>query len=128
MSMANRSAKRFFFSLRPRHCFRLAQLCRANLLTHGDQFPYQLAEAPILADLRFGAFDSGALGNDLGDRFSADPMGQRIRRTVSWGTLPSTVAVGLATLTESRGQKTGAQVADLGQASRKLITFFAERF
>jgi hypothetical protein len=108
--------------------FRIPQLRGADLLTDGDQFPHQVAETAILGDLRFGAFDSRALGNHLGDGFSSDAMSQRIRRTVSWGILQGTVAVGLATLTKARGQKTGAQIVDVGQISGELIAFFPQCF
>jgi hypothetical protein len=46
------------------------------LLTHDDEFPNQFPEAVVFRDLRFGTFDGGALGNDLGDRLSSNPMSQ----------------------------------------------------
>jgi len=45
---------------------------------------------------------------------------------VSRGVFLSAVAVGLATLTEPRGQKTGAQVIDADQTRNELITFISE--
>src|SRR6201984_1094123 len=123
MSTAHTSAKGFFFVLAP---FRVPQRGRADLLTDGNQFPHQVAKAAVLGDLLLGAFDSGTSGNDLGDRFSTGPMGQRIRRTVSWGILPGAGAVRLATLAETRGQKTWTQVAEMGQASGEVIAFFAQ--
>jgi len=80
----------------------------------------------VLSDLCFGTFDGGALGNDLGDRFSSNSMSQRKGRAVSRGVLLSAVAVELATLTEPRGQKTGAQVIDAGQTRDELIAFISE--
>jgi hypothetical protein len=72
-----------------------------DLLTDDDQFPDQVPETAIFGDLRFGTFDGGALGNDLGDRLSTNPMSQRIRRTMPWGVFLGAMAVGLATLTET---------------------------
>ena len=43
-----------------------------------------------------------------------------------WRVLVSAMAIGLATPTETRGQKAGAQVLDVGQAGRELITFIPE--
>src|SRR6266480_1782382 len=80
----------------------------------------------VFSDLCFGTFDGEALRNDLGDRLSSNSMSQRKGRTVSRGVLLSAVAVGLATLTEPRGQKTGAQVIDAGQTRDELITFISE--
>lgn len=93
------------------------------MLTHEDQFPHQIPETVVFGDLRFGPFDRRALGNDLGDRLSSNSMGQRIGRAVSRGVLPSAVAVGLATLTETRGQKTGAQVFHVSQTGGDLMAF-----
>jgi len=45
---------------------------------------------------------------------------------VSRGVFLSAVAVGLATLTEPRGQKTRAQVIDAGQTRNELITFISQ--
>jgi hypothetical protein len=45
---------------------------------------------------------------------------------VSRGVLLSTMAVGLAAPTEARGQKTGAQVLDVGQTGDELIPFISE--
>jgi hypothetical protein len=128
MSMANRSARRFFFSLARKERFRIPELGGADLLTDGDQFPHQVTETAILSDLRLGAFDSRALGNHLGDGLSTDAMSQRIRGTVSWGTLQGTVAVRLATFTKARGQKPGTQIVDVGQISSELIAFFPQYF
>jgi hypothetical protein len=80
----------------------------------------------VLSDLCFGTVDGGALGNNLGDRFSSNSMSQRKGRAVSRGVLLSAVAVELATLTEPRGQKTGAQVIDAGQTRDELIAFISE--
>ena len=80
----------------------------------------------VFGDLRLGTFDGGALGNDLGDRLSAHPMSQRIRRTMSGRPFLGAVAVRLATLTETRGQKTGTQVVDAGQTGRQLIASISQ--
>ena len=93
------------------------------MLTHEDQFPHQTPETVVFGDLRFGPFDCRALGNDLGDRLSSSSMSQRIGRTVSRRVLLSAVAVRLATLTETRSQKTGTQVFDVSQTGRELIAF-----
>ena len=45
---------------------------------------------------------------------------------MSRGVFLSAVAVGLATLTEPRGQKTRAQVIDAGQTRNELITFISQ--
>ena len=45
---------------------------------------------------------------------------------MTWGVLLGAVAVQLATLTETRGQKTRTQVADAGQTGRELITSISE--
>jgi hypothetical protein len=95
----------------------------ADLLTHEDQFPHQIPETVVFGDLSFGPFDCRAFGNNLGDRLSSSSMGQRIGRTVSRGVLLSAVAVGLATLTETRSQKTGAQVFNVSQAGGELMAF-----
>jgi len=126
--MAKRSAKRFFFSLACGERFGIPQLGRADLLTDGDQFPHQMTETAVFSDLRLGAFDSRALGNNLGDRFSTHSMSQRIRGTVSRGILLGTVAVGLATFTETRGQKTRTQIVDARQTSGELIAFVTQCF
>src|ERR1700674_1656833 len=128
MSMATRSAKTFFFTLGRGDPFRIPQLGRTDLLTDGDQFPHQVAEAAVFGDLRLGTFDRWALGNHLGDRLSTDAMSQRIRGTMPRGMLLGAVAVQLATLTKTCGQKTGTQVVDAGQASSELIAFFSESF
>jgi hypothetical protein len=98
----------------------------ADLLTHEDEFPHQFPETVVFRDLCFGAFDGGALGNDLGDGLSSKAMSQRIGRAVSRGILLSAVTVALATFTKSRGEKTGAQVIDAGQAGGELITSISE--
>jgi hypothetical protein len=123
MSLANRSAKRFFFSLARRERFRIPQLGRADLLADGDQFSHQATETAILSDLRLGAFDSRTLRNNLGDCLSTDAMSQRIRGTVSWGILVGAMAIRLATFTKARGQKTGTQIVDVGQTASELIAF-----
>src|SRR4029077_18475763 len=117
MSMANRSAKRFFFSLARRERLRLPQLGGADLLADGDQFPHQVTETAILSDLCLGAFDSRTLRNHLGDCLSTDAMSQRIRGTVSLGILLGAMAIRLATFTKARGQKTGTQIVDAGQTA-----------
>jgi hypothetical protein len=124
--MPNRWAKRFFFSLAGRERLRIPHLGGADLLTHDDEFPHQFPETVVFRDLRFGTFDSGALRNDLGDRLSSNSMSQGKGRAVSRGVLLSTVAVGLAAPTEARGQKTGAQVLDVGQTGDELIPFISE--
>src|SRR5260370_11221483 len=128
MSMANRSVKRFFFSLGRRNGFWVPQLGTTDLLTHGDQFSHQVTEAAVFGDLRFGTFDCRALGNDLGDRLSTDSMSQRIGRTVSQRILLGTVAVGLATLTATGGQETGTQVIDLGPTAGNRTPFISQSF
>jgi hypothetical protein len=45
---------------------------------------------------------------------------------MSQGVLLGAVAVRLATLTETRGQKAGTQVIDAGQASRELIASISQ--
>jgi plasmid replication initiation protein len=80
----------------------------------------------VFSDLCFGPFDGGALRNDLGEGLSSNSMSQRKGRAVSRGVLLSAVAVGLATLTKARGQKTGAQVLDTGQTRDELITLISE--
>jgi hypothetical protein len=45
---------------------------------------------------------------------------------VPWVTLLGAVAVRFSAFTDSRGQKTGTQVVDVGQTSGELILFFAE--
>src|SRR5260370_35120293 len=109
MSMANRSVKRFFFSLGRRNGFWVPQLGTTDLLTHGDQFSHQVTEAAVFGDLRFGTFDCRALGNDLGDRLSTDSIGQRIGQTVSRGILLGTMAGGLGPPKGTRGRRTRAQ-------------------
>ena len=47
---------------------------------------------------------------------------------MSWGILLGAVAVRLATFTETRGQKTGTQIVDVGHASGKLIAFIPQCF
>src|SRR5260370_14856553 len=128
MSMANRSVKRFFFSLGRRNGFWVPQLGTTDLLTHGDQFSHQVTEAAVFGDLRFGTFDCRALGNDLGDRLSTDSMSQRIGRTVSQRILLSTAAVALATLTETSGQETRTQVIELGQTVGNPSAFISHCF
>src|SRR5580700_1104676 len=125
-SLARRSAKRFFFSPARREGFRIPHLRGTDLLTDDDQFPDQVPETAVFGDLRLGPFDGGALGNDLGDRLSTNPMSQRIRRTMSGRVFPGAVAVRLATLTETRGQKTGTQVLDVGQTGRQLIASISQ--
>jgi hypothetical protein len=71
--MANRPARRFFFC---RADFRIPHLGGTDLLTHHDQFPYQVPETPVFGELLFGAFDRRPLGNDLRDRFSTHAMSQ----------------------------------------------------
>jgi len=100
----------------------------ADFLTDKDQFPHQVTETAILSDLRLGAFDSRALGNHLGDRLSTDTMSQRIRGTVSRGIFVGAVAVGLATFTKTRSQKTRAQIVDTRQTSGELIAFVTQCF
>jgi hypothetical protein len=56
MSMANRSARGYFFSLARRERFRIPQLGGADLLADGDQFPHQVTQTAIPSDLRLGAF------------------------------------------------------------------------
>src|ERR1700674_1393205 len=128
MSMAKRSATRFFFSLARRERFRIPQLGGADLLTDGDEFPHQIAETAVFSDLRLGAFHRWARRNHLGDRFPTDAMSQRIGGTVSWGILLGAVAVRLATFTETRGQKTGTQIVDVGHASGELVAFIPQCF
>src|SRR6516162_518449 len=128
MSRANRSVKRFFFSLGRRNSFRVPQLGTTDLLTNSDQLPHQITEAAVLGDLRFSTFDGGALGNDLGDRLSTESMSQRIGRAVSRGILLGTVAIGLAALTETGRQETRSQVIDLGQTSGNQRAFLSESF
>src|SRR5271165_6138295 len=128
MSMANRSLKRFFFSLGRRDGFRVPQLGTTDLLTNGDQFSHQVTEAPVFGDLRFGTFDRRALGNDLGNRLPTDSMSQRIGRTVSQGILLGAVAIGLAALTETGSQEAGTQVINLGQTGSKQSAFISECF
>jgi hypothetical protein len=96
------------------------------LLTDGDQFPHQVTEAAIFGDLRLGALDRGALGNNLGDRFSTDSMSQRIGRTMSRRILLGAVAVRLTTPTEAGGQEAWAQIVDLGQTAHQLIASIPE--
>jgi hypothetical protein len=124
--MANRSAKRFFFSLARRERFRFPYLGGADLLTHQDEFPHQFPETVVFRDLCFGAFDGRALGNDLGDGLSSKAMSQRIGRAVSRGVLLSAVTVAFATLTKSCGEKTWAQVIDVSQTGGELITSISE--
>ena len=50
------------------------------------------------------------------------------RGTVSWGILLGAVAVRLATFTETRGQKTGTQILDVGHAGGELIAFIPQCF
>jgi hypothetical protein len=126
--MANRSLKRFFFSLGRRNGFRIPQLGTTDLLTNGDQFSHQVTEAAVFGDLCFGTFDGRAFGNDLGDRLSINSMSQRIGRTVSQGILLGTVAIGLAALTETGRQETGTQVIDLGQTGGNLSALISECF
>jgi len=49
---------------------------RTDLFTYDDQFPYQIPETAVFGDLRFGALDGWAWGNDLGHRLSTNPMSQ----------------------------------------------------
>src|SRR5580704_961808 len=128
MSMANRSARRFFFNLARRERFWIPQLSGADLLADGDQFPYQVTETAILGNLRLGAFYSRALGNHLGDCLSTDAMSQRIRGTVSRGILLGAMAIRLATFTKARGQKTRTQIVDVGRTASELIAFFPQCF
>jgi hypothetical protein len=124
--MAKRSAKRFFFSLAQRDEVCIPRLGRTDLLTDENEFPHQLPETVVFGDLRFGTFDGRALRNDLGDRLSSHSMSQRIRRAVSSGVLLGAVAVGLATLTKTCGQKTGAHILDAGQTGREQIALISE--
>jgi hypothetical protein len=126
MSRANRSAKGFFLASLDGPASSSRSLGVANLLTDGDQFPHQVAEAAVLGDLRLGVFDGRTLLDDLGDRFATDSMGERMRGTVSRGALLSAVAVRLTTLTETRSQKTRTQISDTSQAGSKLIALFAK--
>src|SRR5258708_5875041 len=126
--MANRSLKRFFFSLARRNSSRVPQLGTTDLFTNGDQLPHQVMEAAVFGDLRFGTFDGRALRNDLGDRLSTDSMSQGIGRTVPQGILLDTVAIGLAALTETGSQETGTQVIDLRQTSGNQSAFISECF
>jgi hypothetical protein len=98
------------------------------LLTDGDEFPHQVTKATVFSELRPGAFYRGTLGNHLGDRLSTDAMSQGIRRTMSRGIFLGAVAVGLATLTETRGQNTRTQIVDAGQTSGELIAFIPQCF
>jgi hypothetical protein len=100
----------------------------ADLLTDSDEFPHQIAETAVFSDLRLGAFHRWARRNHLGDRFPSDAMSQRIGGTVSWGILLGAVAVRLATFTETRSQKTGTQIVDVGHASGELIAFIPQCF
>ena len=128
MSLANRSVKRFFFSLAGRNGFWVPQLGTTDLLTHGDQFSHQVTKAAVFGDLRFGTFDCRALGNDLGDRLSTDSMCQRIGRTVSQGILLGTVTIGFAALTKTGSQETGTQVIDFSQTGGNQSAFISECF
>ena len=74
--MANRSAKRFFFTLVGNQRFRLLQLSVADLFVDSDQFLYQLTKTPIFSDLRSGTIYRWPLGDDLGEGLSLVGMSQ----------------------------------------------------
>jgi len=48
----------------------------ADLLTHDDEFPHQFPETTVFSDLCFGTLDGRALGDNLSDGFSGDPVSQ----------------------------------------------------
>jgi hypothetical protein len=97
-----------------------------DLLAYDDQLPHQITETTVFGDLRFGSFDAGTLGNDLGNRLSPNAMRQRIRRTMSRGVLLGAVAVRLATLTETRSQNAWTQIFKLSQVGNELIASIPE--
>jgi hypothetical protein len=63
----------------------------------------------------------------LGDGFSTVGMSQRVGEAVSRGVLLRTVAVRLATLAESGGQRTATEIADLSQTGLELLAFLEKK-
>jgi hypothetical protein len=94
-----------------------------ELFADRNQLLHELAKTPVFGDLRTGTIDCRSLGDDLGDSFSRAGMSQRVGGAVSRGIFLCTVAVGLTTLAESRGERAGTEIADLSQIGFELLAF-----
>jgi len=98
----------------------------AELFANGNQFLHQLAKTTVFGDLLSGTINGRSLGDDLGDGLSTAGMGQRVRGAVSRGVFLYTVAVRLATLAESRGERARTEIADLSQTGLELLAFLVK--
>jgi hypothetical protein len=54
----------------------ISKICQTPSQSRTQGGTDQVPETALFCDLYFGTFDGGALGNDLGDRLSANPMSQ----------------------------------------------------
>lgn len=98
----------------------------AELFADGNQFLHELAKTTVFGDLRSGTIYGRSLGDDLGDGLSSAGMSQRVGGAVSQGVFLCTVAVRLATLAESRGERAGTEIVDLRQTGLELLTFLVK--
>jgi len=98
----------------------------AELFADGNQFLHELAKTTVFGDLCPGTIYRRPLGDDLGDGLSTAGMSQRVGGAVSRGVFLGTVAIRLATLAESRGERAGTEIADLSQTSLELLAFLVK--
>jgi len=80
----------------------------------------------VFGDLRSSTINRRSLGDDLGDGLSTAGMSQRVGGAVPRGVFLRTVAVGLATLAESRGERATTEIADLSQTGLELLAFLVK--
>jgi hypothetical protein len=97
-----------------------------ELFADGNQFLHQFAKTTVFGDLRPSTFDRRSLGDDLGDGLSTAGMSQRIGGAMSRGVFLCTVAVRLATFSESGRERSATEIADLRQTGLKLLAFFVK--
>src|ERR1700719_3635337 len=93
----------------------------AELFANGDQFLHELAKTALFGNLPPGTIYRRSSGDDLGDGLSTAGMSQRVGGAVSRGVFLRTVAVRLATLTESGRQRAATEIADLSQTGREVL-------